>query len=458
MKLGSSGIVISGAGTSVGKSSISIGLMRLLKRQGHSVKPFKVGPDYIDPGHHYRAAGNPSYNLDSWMSSPGYIKQIYDEVVMEGDTAIVEGVMGLFDGAYSTKPDGTTAEVAKTLGLPVLLVVEGKYMARSFAALVQGFTQFDSKIDFIGVIANRVNSKGHKKILQESIEHYTNMPFLGAIPSNKELEMPSRHLGLKLSVEQEENLYERWADHLEKNLDISALITTNLNKTQSSIPHNISGVNRWNVQPRSKKFKVAIAKDEAFQFIYQDTLDLIQALGGEIQFFSPLKDTTLPTNSNLIYFPGGYPELHASELDNNISLRNQILNAGNERTLIIGECGGLMYLGKCLRDLEGEIHSMVGLFEFTTTMEHKKLTIGYRELEFFPDSKEKELIVLKGHEFHCFEMENDIESSHMKHRCPKTQSLIQDGYIYLNCFAFRSHIYWPSSLEGFNFILNKIEN
>ncbi len=453
-----SGIVISGVSTSIGKSSISIGLMRLLKRRGHCVKPFKVGPDYIDPGHHYRAAGNPSYNLDSWMSSPGYIKQIFDDVVKEEDIAIVEGVMGLFDGAYSTKPDGTTAEVAKTLGLPVLLVAEGQYMARSFAALVQGFTQFDSKLEFIGVLANRVNTKGHMKILKESIEHYANIPFLGAIPSHKELEMPSRYLGLHLSNEQEEIFYEQWANHLEDHLDISALFTRNVEKTPNSFTHTYSNVNRWNIQPRSKKFKVAIAKDEAFQFLYQDTLDFIQGLGGEIHFFSPLKDATLPANSDLIYFPGGYPELYAPQLSSNFSLRNQILNTGNDGTLIIGECGGLMYLGKSLKNLEGENHSMVGLFEFSTTMEHKKLTIGYRELEFIPNSQEEEPIVLKGHEFHNFELEKEIEPPNMKHRCPKTQSLIQDGYIYKNCFAFRSHIYWPSSLKGFKFLLSKIKN
>ena len=177
------GLIISGTTSDVGKSSVAMGLMRLFKRKGYRVQPFKVGPDYIDPTHHVRACELPAYNLDSWMSTENYVKKLYYEKSRSADVAIVEGVMGLFDGAHPKQDRGSTAEVAKLLDLPVLLVIDGQAMARSAAALVQGFTNFDPNIRIAGVIANRVNHPGHSKILKSAIEHYTSAKYLGYLPT-----------------------------------------------------------------------------------------------------------------------------------------------------------------------------------------------------------------------------------------------------------------------------------
>lgn len=285
------GLIISGTHTSVGKSSITVGLMRCLRNRGHSVKPFKAGPDYIDPGHHRAASGNPSYNLDSWMCPPEYIKDLFSDTVSAGDICVIEGVMGLFDGAHSTKATGSTAEIAHLLGIPILLVIDGSMMARSAAALVQGFTQFDKNLKVIGVIANRVNSPGHGKILKEAIEHYTTAKFLGYLPHQDDLTIPDRHLGLHMTHEQEPRLYENWASHIEQHLDVDRLLHALPLKNLTQPPSSVSVPLRWRHSFERKPFCVAIARDEAFQFIYQDTLDLIRHYGGTIQYFSTLTDS-----------------------------------------------------------------------------------------------------------------------------------------------------------------------
>ena len=200
------GIVIAGTHSSVGKSSIAIGLMQLLKRKGWSIKPFKVGPDYIDPGHHNRACGSPSYNLDTVMTSPNYVKSLFNDVMQKSDFAIVEGVMGLFDGASPKSEKGSTAEIAKLLNLPILLVFDARAMARSAAALVNGFLSMDKNLRFIGAVANNVNSPKHKSFLKDAIEYYTPLKLLGCIPNKPDLEIPSRHLGLVQGIEQKEIL------------------------------------------------------------------------------------------------------------------------------------------------------------------------------------------------------------------------------------------------------------
>jgi len=447
------GLIVAGTHTSVGKSSIAMGLMRCFRNRGHAVRPFKVGPDYIDPGHHQAASGRPGYNLDSWMCSPDYIRRLFADVLDPGDLFVAEGVMGLYDGAHAVDETGTTAETARLLGIPVLLVIDGSCLARSAAALVQGFAGFDPRINVFGVIANRVNSPGHAAILQEAIEHYTDVRFLGYLPRKEELQVSHRHLGLHTSREQADGIYEQWAQHVEEHVDVAALLESLPTVQTDAVSPKPPAPQRWKQPADSRPFSVAVARDEALHFIYEDTLDLIRHYGGRIHFFSPLNDTALPEGVDWVYLPGGYPELHAPKLSGNTGLLQAIRDFGHAGGLIVGECGGLMLLGEALIDADGTAHPMAGLFRFTTSMTGKKLTIGYRHLVYHPPDKAEESVSLKGHEFHFSGFDGNFEAPVMDAYIKGKESGFRDGYRFKNTFALYSHIYWGSSLEWFEYIL-----
>jgi len=438
------GFIIAGTHSSVGKSSISVGFMRLLRRTGYSIKPFKVGPDYIDPSHHQRACEIPSYNLDTVMCSKQYVTRLFDKIMGEDDLAIVEGVMGLHDGASAKSEKGSAAEVSKLLDLPVILVIDGQAMARSAGALVKGFQMMDPKIKFLGVIANHVQSPGHKKLIKEAIEYHTGIRLLGCLPTDKSLHIPSRHLGLRQGYEQDSHIYEQWATHIESNIDVS-LIKKHLKlKKPVRPPKNSKAITLSSIAPR---FKVAVAKDEAFQFIYQDTLDFFERKGGIVTFFSPLHDKKLPDEQDWVYLPGGYPELHAKTLSANKAIRSDIYKYYKSGKTIIGECGGLMYLGRNIIDEKGKSNPMVGIFNYSTTLKHKKLTLGYRHLKI---KKEKGLN-FKGHEFHYSSLNKNKEP----HIAISSNKELSDGFRKRNALAFYTHIYWGSNDPWLKYILKQ---
>lgn len=447
------GLLISGTHSSVGKSSIASGLMRLLKRRGFTVKPFKVGPDYIDPGHHQRACGLPSYNLDTFMSTQNYVRNVFADRMRGGGIAVVEGVMGLYDGAYPTKPLGSTAEIAKLLNLPVLFVIEPTAMARSAAALVNGFLNFDTDIRFAGVIANRINSEGHAQILKKAIQHHTSARFLGYLPSDEKLRIPSRHLGLFMGNEQKDLLYDLWADHLERHIDISALSELFKHKNRNGTKDKKSQPVRWRPKPAQGKFTVAVARDQAFQFIYPDTIDMFQHFGGTVKYFSPLSDKSLPKDIDWVYLPGGYPENHAKKLSANKVLVKELRAFGNSGKTIVGECGGMMYLGKKITDESGKNYPMIGLFDFATTLKKKKMTLGYRQLTYPTQAKLGKKINLRGHEFHYSTFTHNREQPRMVQSKNGKDFGVRDGYRCKNCFALYSHIYWGSSPDWLKYIL-----
>jgi len=446
-----SGLVIAGTHSSVGKSSISSGLMCLLKQKGYSIKPFKVGPDYIDPDHHARACGRPSYNLDTVMCTPKYVKELFNDIMTEDDLAIIEGVMGLHDGASSTSEKGSTAEVAKLLGLPVILVIDGSAMARSSAALVLGYMALDPKVNLVGVIANNINSARHAEIIKEAIEHHTPAKLLGCLPTVSELSIPSRHLGLHQGIEQNQNIYQEWAKHIESHIDLKKIIK--IFKFKKSSSRSKQSPQRWKTKARPRSFNIAIARDEAFQFIYQDTLDYLEHQGFNISFFSPIYDSRLPKDMDGYYFPGGYPELHAEALSRNSSLRKDIKKAGSSGKMIIGECGGLMYLGKHITNEAGKKLPMVGLFDYSTSLKSRKLTLGYRKLKPAKTAGKNSKLTLLGHEFHysTFTVNNERPkwiNSHRKKGVP-----LSDGFTRNNCHSFYTHIYWASNKNWLNFLM-----
>lgn len=446
--------MIAGTHSSVGKSSVAIGIMRLLKSKGWKVKPFKVGPDYIDPGHHKRACGQPSYNLDTVMCSPKYVKDLYSDIMREGDIAVVEGVMGLHDGASPKTEKGSTAEVAKLLGLPVLLVIDGRAMARSSAALVLGYMNLDPKLNLVGVIANNINSPRHAEVIKTAIEHHTSAKLLACLPTSPDLSIPSRHLGLHQGIEQKQTLYQKWAKHIETHIDLKLLFKLlKLKKPSPKAPSLNPMTTRWGTQPRPQNFNIAIAKDEAFQFVYQDTLDFLTHQGFNITFFSPLHDPNLPENMSSYYFPGGYPELHAESLSKNRSMIKDIKKAGISGKMIIGECGGLMYLGKYIIKETGNKKSMVGLFDLSTSLKVRKLTLGYRKLKPVKTNELNKKRILQGHEFHYSTFANINEQAQWTNTNKKNRTPLRDGYTFKNCHAFYSHIYWASNKEWLNYLM-----
>ncbi len=451
------GFVVAGTHSSVGKSSISVGLMLLLKQKGYSIKPFKVGPDYIDPGHHKRACGRPSYNLDTVMCSKSYVANLFNDIMTEKDLAIVEGVMGLHDGASAKSEKGSTATVAKHLGLPVLLVIDGRAMARSAAALVLGYMKLDPKVKLLGVIANNINSVRHAQIIKDAIEHHTSAKLLGCLPTSPELSIPSRYLGLHQSIEGKNSIYEKWASHIESHLDMKLFKKLfNLKKSSKRTSNIKQEPKRWKTKARPCSFNIAVARDEAFQFIYQDTLDYLGHQGFNVSFFSPIHDSHLPKNMDGYYFPGGYPELHAKSLSKNKSMIRDIKKAGIAGQMIIGECGGLMYLGKHIIDANNKKLSMVGLFDFVTSIKARKLTLGYRELKSIKATHTSKKIILKGHEFHYSTFSKNNELPIWKNSSSKKGVLVKDGFTTKNCHAFYTHIYWASNREWLKHLADSI--
>lgn len=444
------GLVIAGTHSSAGKSSVSMGLMRLLKNKGWSIKPFKVGPDYIDPGHHGRACGRPSYNLDTVMCTPKYVKDLFNDVMSKGDTAVVEGVMGLHDGASAKTEKGSTAQVAKLLGLPVVLVIDGRAMARSSAALVMGYMNMDPKVNLVGVIANNINSARHAQIIKDAVEHHTSAKLLACLPTSPELSIPSRHLGLHQGIEQKQDIYQKWAKHIESHIDFKLFVKLFQLKKQSPSKAK-RPPKRWRTKPKPGTLNIAVARDEAFQFIYQDTMDYLTHQGFKIHFFSPIHDTHLPKNMEGYYFPGGYPELHAEALSKNRTIMKDLKKAGLAGRMIVGECGGLMYLGKHIVNEAGKKFQMAGLFDFATSLKARKLTLGYRKLKQAGNSNSK--LVLHGHEFHYSTFTKNTEKPNWTNEHSKMKTKIKDGFTTRNCHSFYTHIYWASNKGWLNFLM-----
>lgn len=381
--------------------------MAALRRRGLSVAPFKVGPDFIDPGHHALVAGRASRNLDGWMLDRSYNQAGFSRYAHGSDVAVVEGVMGLFDGFSGKSEAGSTAQMAKWLDLPVLLVVNAASMARSAAALVQGFESFDPQVRFAGVVFNNLGSRGHLAYLQEAMATYVRMPLLGGLLRNDPLRMPERHLGLTtaddrpLSPEQIDLL----ADHIESGIDLDRLLE-HLPEIKPHAPPNATPEATPDATPDASKsdaatVRLGVARDRAFCFYYPDNLELLASAGVQLVFFSPLTDERPPEDLDGIYFGGGYPELHAARLAENRTMRREIRRLSHAGMPIYAECGGFMYLCRELETREGDRYPMCDCFPFYTRMHRRLRTLGYREVELDGDT----MLgcrgrTLRGHEFH----------------------------------------------------------
>ncbi|WP_298256490.1 cobyrinate a,c-diamide synthase [uncultured Litoreibacter sp.] len=373
------GVLIAAPSSGSGKTTVTLGLLRALSRRG-AVRGAKSGPDYIDPRFHEAACGKPCFNLDAWAMTPNRIKSLAQS--QSDDFLLVEGAMGLFDGAM---PDGkgSAADVADILGIPVILVIDGSGMGQSAAAIAEGFARHRSGIHVAGVILNKVASPKHEAMLRRHFPDH--LPILGALPRRSTLTHPSRHLGLVQASERRD--LEQWldevADFIETHVDLDALPAARLARSDHYSPLRL---------PYSR---IAVAHDEAFAFAYPHLLRDWQASGANIQLFSPLKNEPVPL-SELVYLPGGYPELHAARLAGNATFLESLRSA-SETSDIYGECGGYMTLGETLTDADGTPHKMAGLLDLHTSFQQRKLHLGYRNLRSQSGPFKGRLT---GHEFH----------------------------------------------------------
>ncbi len=389
------GIVIAGTHSGCGKTTVTLGLLAALVDKGITVQSFKAGPDFIDAGIHRLATGRQAINLDLWMCGEEGVSNSFCRYARLGEIAVVEGVMGMFDGTQGT------ASLAAMLGMSVVLVVDAYGMAESAGALIRGYAEWatSSGVRLAGVIFNRVGSERHFERLKRAVQ---DVEVLGYLPRDSEIEMPSRHLGLATAEEMpiSRQQVSSLAALIEKHVLIDRILELATIDDESSCERFISRPGRVAITIR-----IAIARDIAFSFYYDENLDLLREAGAEIVTFSPLWDSELPAGTNAVYLGGGYPELHAEQLSSNDAMRSAIREWAAAGGPIYAECGGLMYLSKGIRDFEGRFFDMAGVLPFETAMQRRRSSLGYREIKLGKDCiLGRAGAALRGHEFHYSEI------------------------------------------------------
>jgi cobyrinic acid a,c-diamide synthase len=383
-----SGLLIAAPASGSGKTVVTLGLMRALRRRGVAIAPGKAGPDYIDPAFHAAASGEPCFNFDPWAMRPSFLSAQAAECQAKG-LLVIEAMMGLFDGAADGS--GSAADLASQLGLPVVLVVDCARTSQSVAALATGFARFRDDVRVAGVILNRVGSDRHEAMLRAAMAK-TDVPVLGCIRSDPQLALPERHLGLVQAGEHAglEAFIERAADALEAGLDLDLILS--LARSAPSGQRSQTG----SIAPLGQH--IAVARDLAFAFSYPHLLKGWKAQGATLSFFSPLADEGPSSEADAVYLPGGYPELHAGILAGAAHFRSAMTVAAHRAARIYGECGGYMVLGEGLIDADGHRHAMLGLLPLVTSYALRKRHLGYRRLR----SLAPDLLpgTYAGHEFH----------------------------------------------------------
>ncbi|HEY0129756.1 MAG TPA: cobyrinate a,c-diamide synthase, partial [Rubrobacteraceae bacterium] len=385
-------LVVAGTHSGVGKTTVASGLMAALSRRGHRVAPFKVGPDFIDPSYHSLATGRPGRNLDAFLSGPELIAPLFAHGSAGVDVAVVEGVMGLFDGKSGAGEYASTAHVAKLLGAPVVLVVDASAMARSAAAVVHGYATFDPEVRLGGVILNRVGSEAHERMLREAVSSL-GVPVIGVLRRDARVGNPDRHLGLVPAIERRGEAraaLDAAAAAVARSCDLEAML------------HLARSAERLEAEPWSPEApepgpspRVAVAAGPSFSFLYEENLELLRGVRAEVAFFDPTSDEDLPAGTDALYLGGGFPETYAKALSENEPLKEQVRGFARSGRPVIAECGGLLYL---CRRLDGR--EMCGVLGAEGRMTDR-LSLGYREARALADSSlaVREMVV-RGHEFH----------------------------------------------------------
>jgi len=452
-------IVVAGTGSGVGKTSVSIALTAALKKRGLTVQTFKVGPDFLDPTYLSMASGRKCYNLDGWMTGKKYARTLFDKQTMDADIAVIEGVMGLFDGSDAATSEGSTAEIAGWLNAPVLLVLNAKGVARSAAAMVKGYCEFEPGINIFGVIANNAGSKRHEEWLKKALASASLPPLMGAVPKGAFPELPSRHLGLVSADSDGFSLetIDKLSFAIEQHADIDEIIKmlSIKNREKESVIAGNGNAGNGNV---AKRIRLGLAFDSAFSFYYPDNLEAMEALGCEFIRFSPIADDSLPENLDGIYIGGGYPELFAEQLMQNSKMLDSIRSFAQSGRAIYAECGGLVYLSKGIETKNGIKYNFAGLLPAWTKMRQSFSSLGYVDITL----TEKSLLGvsgdrLRGHRFHYSElMDNPAENGDWKTAYSLKRRLsdekIREGYQHGRILASYVHAHLasrPKSIESF---------
>jgi len=434
--------VLAAPSSGSGKTTLATGLMSAFAER-MTVQAYKVGPDYIDLGYHTAATCRPSRNLDTWMIPTERVKELFSRSAVNADICIIEGVMGLFDGYDGRTESGSTAEVAKLLSAPVVLVIDAGSMVRSAGAIALGFKTFDPQLNLAGVILNNVAGAAHAQWLTEAVQS-VGLTVLGCVPRNQNLSVPERHLGLYMAGERTaatQKFIEAAKEVVRQNIDLPALET--LAQTASAI-----GVQSpLTLDYQNPATRIGIARDEAFCFYYEDNFDLLREAGAELVFFSPLHDSSIPSNLSGLYLGGGYPELYAAQLAENQSMRAALKSAIESGIPTYAECGGLMSLAESYFDEAGFEYPMMGVLPGSTRLTGK-LKMGYREvvgLESSPLLEKGQ--TARGHEFHYSEWIRPEESNSFAYEIQPRMGgeSLPEGFARNNLLASYVHLHFASN-------------
>lgn len=434
-------VLIAGTHSGCGKTTVTLGVMAALARRGIVVQPFKCGPDFIDPSLHRMVTGRASRNLDVRMCGADWVRRTFARHGASEGCAVVEGVMGLFDGG-----EGSAATLAKTLKLPVLLVIDVRSAAESVAAVAHGFATLDPDLPLAGIICNRIGSDKHRNMVAAALQAHCRVPIIGFLPRSEEVHIPSRHLGLHMGEEHPlrgEGL-ERLIHLVEQHLDLDLLLRI------AGERRDVPPVSDAPLVATGSPVRIGVARDAAFCFYYEDNLDLLREAGAELVLFSPLHDPDLPPDLHGLYLGGGYPELHASQLSANSTMREQIRAFAASGRPVYGECGGFMYLCAAILDHEGACFPMIGVYPFVARMQTRLRSLGYRQ----PRVEHDCLLapagtVLHGHEFHYSTIDADGADVPAAYRMENGAS---EGHVHKNTLAGYIHLHWgrtPAVAERF---------
>ena len=420
--------LIAATSSGCGKTTLSLGLMRAFAVRGMTVQPFKCGPDYIDTQFHAEATGRTSINLDTFMASENHVRTVFDRYSSRADVSIVEGVMGMLDGYERMK--GSSADIARLLDIPIILLVNAASTAYSVAATIYGFTRFVPDVRVAGVIFNRVGSESHFSFLREACAD-AGVDCLGYIRRNDSLVTPSRHLGLTLGAREE---MERYITNAAKAVSDGVDLEKLLKVTEVT---DRPAENGTAIRSSRTKLRIAVARDEAFNFIYEENLrNLLTSprYDVEVTYFSPLNDARLP-EADFVYLPGGYPELYADGLEANTSMRRSVREYAESGGKMLGECGGMIYLSE---EIDGK--KMCGVLPLTVSMNNARLTLGYRTAEI-------NSMVFRGHEFHYSKVADDSRAEKILSRQTNVRGreVATPVYRYKNVLAGYTHLYWAES-------------
>jgi len=433
---------------------LTLGLARAFTHKGHTVQCYKVGPDFIDPGFHSAVTERTSRNLDGWMLGEAYCTRCFKEHAQGADIAIVEGVMGLFDG-YDGKTDaGSTAQIAKWLDLPVVLVVDAGSFARSAGALVLGYEQYDPDVTIAGVIFNRVAGASHYESLRDGVVARCGVEVLGYVPRNAGWQIPERHLGLVMAheIEKLHASVSSLSQQLEETVNLDRLYALS-GKRDVSGPGHVPPAR--SVSPGGKGPVIGVARDEAFCFYYEDNIDLLKQAGAQICFFSPVHDRSLPKSVHGLYLGGGYPELHAALLEKNLAMRRDIVSLCRSGAPVYAECGGFLYLLQGMIDHHNRRFEMAGFFPAEARMLPGLQRFGYVEVAAqngcpFLLSGQR----IRGHEFHYSDISRMPDSVERCYRVTRKRSkkVLREGYCTGSVLAGYIHLHFasnPAFVENF---------